>query len=537
MPSCRRSSALDQVRALRCEALHRLQGSIEEQGATAAYVAAEKKCARQAPNIGMSFESLVRRKDVVFRDVTPFFEAANVLEENLDGKVMLIRPRRWGKSVLGTAWIEFLRGRKDLFKGTWAHDKMRTEKLIGVHLDFSGAGASVGECVSRLLDSINIGLTLAEQVKGYRKGAKGKRVEISEVYLKEKVACWTLPDCTAIVEGLLSQLNIIATTAGRRVALFVDEYDGPCISALNKAKLFDDLNEFFQIFYTKLKARSVVPFLFVTGSSRLAMKGFFSGPNNIIDLTYDRVAATALGFTWAEFETLYSEQLPLLEKLHNMNRDELKAEMERWYNFYRWSAASSTKVFNPLSVNMFVKTGEFAAHWTNTGLPSLLFSKSLFDGGVMRLLFVKDARVKLNAAVLVGSSWEGRLQAGLSEDGQKGLLVPSGILTLAPECRDSDESLPLFIPNQEARFQAEEILKATFQRFVSGVVAGACATIANMAMQCGCWLIWTLAELLQLVRWIWLAARQSSRSTCIRRLRLWCSQLARNAHHWQLQAS
>jgi hypothetical protein len=129
--------------------------------------------------VDLKFESLVTDKSVVFRDVTPFFEAANVLEDNMEGKVSLIRPRRWGKSVLGTAWIEFLRRRKDLCVGTWAHDKMRDEKLIGVHLDFSKGGLLAGQCVSRLLHSINIGLTLAERVEGYGEGAKGKRVEIS----------------------------------------------------------------------------------------------------------------------------------------------------------------------------------------------------------------------------------------------------------------------------------------------------------------------------------------------------------------------
>jgi hypothetical protein len=371
--------------------------------------------------------------------------------------------------VLGTAWIEFLRGRKELFEGTWAHDKMRNEKLIGVHLDFSKGGKSAGECTSCLLDSINVGLTLAERVEGYLEGAKGMRVEISADLLKDP-SQWALATCTAIVQRLLAQLETISTTAGRRVALFIDEYDWPCVQALGDKKQFDQLNEFFATLFTKLKACSVVPFLFVTGSSRLAMKGFFSGANNIIDLTYDEKAAAALGYTWAEFVTLYWEQLPLLEKLHNMNRDELKAEMERWYNFYRWSKDVDDMVFNPLSVNMFVKTGEFAARWKNTADSTLLFNKSLFDSDVMRLLLVKDARIMVELADLDGSSPEARLQPGLLPEGQMAVLVSSGILSIAPECSDRDEQLPLFIPNVEARVQVEEILKASFQPFVSDEV-------------------------------------------------------------------
>jgi hypothetical protein len=274
-----------------------------------------------------------------------------------------------------------------------------------------------------------------------------------------------LATCTAIVDELLSQLEVFSTTAGRRVALFVDKYDWPCVRALGDKERFEQLNEFFATLFTTLKAiSSVIPFLFVTGSSRLAMKGFFSGANDITDLTYSEKAATALGYTWAEIETLYCEQLPLLEKLHNMNRDELKAEMERWYNFYRWSADDSTKVFNPLSVNMFVKTGKFLPHWKNTGGgSSVLFDATLFKGDVMRLLLVKDARIMMELADLDGSSEDGRVQAGLSQDGQMALLVSSGVLTLAPECRASDESVAMLIPNCDARIQAEVIYVSTFR--------------------------------------------------------------------------
>jgi hypothetical protein len=341
---------------------------VQETGAIAAYVAAQEKCARQAPDVAMGFERLVLSGSVVFRDVTPFFATANILGDN-PGKAMLIRPRRWGKSVLGTAWIEFLRGREDLFKGTWAHDKMRSDKLIGVHWDLSDGCLAMTHCLIGLASSINRGLALAERVEGYGAAAVGRRVRIS-AEIEKRFPDWTqgsVAHCVGILQSLFLELDEISAQAGRRVALFVDEYDFPCVQALGDKKRFEQLNQFFTALFTTLKARSsVIPFLFVTGSSRLAMKGFFSGPNDITDLSYDGKAATALGYTWAEIESLYREQLPLLEKLHGLTRDELKAEMERWYNFYRWSKNGDVKVFNPLSVNMFVKTGEFAAHWQKT---------------------------------------------------------------------------------------------------------------------------------------------------------------------------
>jgi hypothetical protein len=142
-----------------------------------------------------------------------------------------------------------------------------------------------------------------------------------------------------------------------KLQFFVDEYDRPYISALNKPN-FADFNEFFQDFYTKLKAKDFVKFVFVTGSSRLAIKGFFSGGNDITDLSYDSKAATSLGYTWSEIEKLYSEQLPLLEKLHGLSREGLRNEMEVWYNHVRWSPDSKTSehVFQKWEVSSSLDT-------------------------------------------------------------------------------------------------------------------------------------------------------------------------------------
>ena len=66
----------------------------------------------------------------------------------------LVRGRRWGKSVLGDMWLAFMRGRADLFVGTWAEDRMLGEKFIGIKLNFSGVG-SHGAAVAHLAEQIN----------------------------------------------------------------------------------------------------------------------------------------------------------------------------------------------------------------------------------------------------------------------------------------------------------------------------------------------------------------------------------------------
>jgi hypothetical protein len=432
-------------------------------GKFASYVEAQKRCTKQAPTMEMSFHDLVSEKNshVVFRDVTPFFEALDVLEPANSSGVILIRPRRWGKSVLGTAWIEFLRGRADLFVGTWAETKMRKEKLIGIHLDMSVGGTSLGGCTEGIMNAINKGIELAEKEEGYR-AAKGRRVSIRDIYLKEKTAAWRLSDCTGLVQDFLFDLDSIATAAGLQVAIFVDECDWPCRNALMKPK-FEDFNKFFQNFYEQIKAKSFVQFLFVTGSSRLSLNVL---ANNITDLSYESEAATSLGYVWEDIEELYREQLVLLEKLHGLNREGLRLKMEEWYGNMRWDMDRNVQVFNPLSINELMRTGEFRAHWTETGGPSLLFNMKLFQGDFLRLLLVENARVELSFSCLTSFSLLSRLQKDLSEDDQLSVLASAGVITIARGFYWRDgEWIPFAIPNLDSRTQAEKILQATFEIF------------------------------------------------------------------------
>jgi hypothetical protein len=141
--------------------------------------------------------------------------------------------------------------------------------------------------------------------------------------------------------------------------------------------------------------------------------------------------------------------------------------MESWYNKFRWSCHLNVCVFNPLSVNMFVKTGEFVAHWTATDEPSPLFNKELFQSDVLRLFVVKDARVELHLRDLMSSVTLVLWQKGLTSEGQLSVLAAAGVVTIAPECGASSTMIPLLIPNFGSQAPAEQILRWSFERFVS----------------------------------------------------------------------
>ena len=113
---------------------------------------------------------------------------------------------------------------------------------------------------------------------------------------------WTISDCRYILDQIFSSMDDIAHSSSKKFALFVDEYDSLIIESLQDQTNPDNYlitNDFFGSFFTKLKANTEsIPFQFITGSSRLAIRGFWSGPNNIVDLSSNPRAATALGYTW-----------------------------------------------------------------------------------------------------------------------------------------------------------------------------------------------------------------------------------------------
>lgn len=271
-----------------------------------------------------------------------------------------------------------------------------------------------------------------------------------------------LGSANGVVRDLLNGLERISNLAGRQVAIFVDEYDRPSISALGKPQ-FDDVNDFFRQFYADVKCRSWIPFLLVVGSSNLPLQRFFIGSNDIADLSHDAKAAAALGYTWEDIEMLYGEQLGLLQKLYGLSRrEELRAKMDEWYNGFRWSTTSSVCVYNPLSVNLFIKTGKFLAHWTETGVPWPFFNAELFSAEMLRLFVVKNAQIEISQRVLDGTGYEFVHSTGsMSEQSQVSVLVAAGILTLAPNCDVLRPKFPVWIPNHESRHSAVYIESST----------------------------------------------------------------------------
>ena len=263
-------------------------------------------------------------------------------------------------------------------------------------------------------------------------------------------------------------MNRIARSSSKKFALFIDEYDSFVIEALQDQTNPDNyltMNDFFGRFFTGLKANvDSIPFQFITGSSRLAIKGFWSGPNNIVDLSSNLRAATALGYTWEDIEQIYPIQLEWLQTLHGLTRVELQEQMTDWYDRHRWSSDSSDHVFNTWSIHQFMNSGEFKPYWASTGSSSRLLDSKLLLKSLVSSVMHNDV-ITIQPKSLTDSRLPQKRGESLSDEAQKALLVGAGILAIDPKYAQTSQSTPisLVIPNLDAK----EAIRNIFEGAIS----------------------------------------------------------------------
>jgi hypothetical protein len=319
----------------------------------------------------------------------------------------LSRPRRFGKSLTVSTLNELYKGSRELFKGLWIEDKWDwSRKHPVIHLSFKDINFEQRGLEEPLSERITeIGSN--HQVQLVAKSARDRMREL-----------------------------IIALSGPRKVVVLIDEYDAPIVHYLgvNVDKSIEN-REYLKEFYNVLKEMDGhLEFVFLTGVSKFSKTGIFSGLNNLTDLTMDASFATMLGYTQEELTSCFSEKIDEAAESLEMSRDELLEGMRVWYNGYRFHHRAE-RVYNPLSVNMFLYRKEFDNFWFATGTPTFLVN-ILKREGIYQLHLN-------NISALDFDSFD------LDDIRSYGLLYQTGYLTI--QSRDEYGLYSLDYPNREVK--------------------------------------------------------------------------------------
>ena len=259
----------------------------------------------------------------------------------------LSRPRRFGKSLLISTLEEIFNANTELFKGLWiAQSNYNWKKHPVIRIDFSKLN-------SQTVISLKTGLNL--RIK-----------EIAQNYGLD------LTFNEELDYNTYSLIKELCRITKERVVILIDEYDSPIISNINHPEVLDSNRELLASFYRTIKGCDEhLRFVFLTGVSKFAKVSVFSGLNNLRDITLSERYSNLLGYTQAELEQYFDEDISELTSELNIERSAILNEIKRWYNGYRFTSKDN-RVYNPFSTLLFFSEKKFENYWFETGTPTFL---------------------------------------------------------------------------------------------------------------------------------------------------------------------
>ncbi len=287
-----------------------------------------------------------------------------------DAVTLITRPRRFGKTLnmdmLDCFFSMKYAGRgEELFSGlsVWEDEGMRAQqgKWPVIFLSFAGvkqntislAKASICQVISDLYmghDEILEAGRLSRREEDYF-----SRVDDN---MDEAAASVSLKRLSALLEK----------TYGKKVLIFLDEYDAPMQEAYIHG-YWEEMSQFMRVLFNNtFKTNRSLRRAVITGVTRITRESMFSDLNNLtVVSTTSNMYETAFGFTEKEvFEAMDEFGLP--------DRQEVKD----WYDGFAFG--EERDIYNPWSITNYLKNRKTGPYWANTSSNGLA-SRLIRQGG------------------------------------------------------------------------------------------------------------------------------------------------------------
>ncbi len=335
----------------------------------------------------------------------------------------LSRPRRFGKSLLLSTIKYLFQGERNLFEGLKVETREDWTPHPVIHFSFSTLAYKSMGLEAALLQALDI---------------EAQKHQITLSY-----------------EGLSPRFQQLIQSLGsgaQKLVVLIDEYDKPLVDYIDDIPQAAMHRDIMKSFFSAVKDSDAYLRLFLlTGVSKFSKVSLFSDLNHLEDLTLAPAAATLIGYTQAELDAYFEDELTQLGSSMGLNRDEIRERVRMWYNGYLW--AGNERLYNPFSILNLVKQQRFQNFWWETGTPSFLIKK-LRAGFHYDLEKIEAGSALFESYTLENMEW-------------RSLLFQTGYLTL----KGYDEDLQLYTlgyPNREVKDAMYQHLLSAFRH--SGVV-------------------------------------------------------------------
>lgn len=258
----------------------------------------------------------------------------------------LSRPRRFGKTLLVSTLEAYFRGRRELFDGLAIGD-LETEwpEHPVLRFDLSMVKAKTPDGLRDMLSRV---LEPYEE----RWGGAGRERTLS-----------------TRVDYLICRAH---EQSGISVAVLIDEYDAPLLSAMGDPGRLREIREVMREFYAPLKKNEdKIRFLFITGITKFSQLSIFSELNNLRNISMLPAFAGVCGITADELGEHLSDGVAWFAGQQGMTPEEGAAALGRKYDGYHF-CEGSPDIFNPHSLLSALGDGRLASYWFETGTPTVL---------------------------------------------------------------------------------------------------------------------------------------------------------------------
>ena len=396
---------------------------------------------KKAIPIGVSDYERLRKEDYYFVD------QSMMIQEFLRRKsivTLITRPRRFGKTINMSMMAEFFdvtKDTKEIFKDTAIMDTEYAAEMNQyptVFLSFASAKNSKQELTKA------IKYQLRKEYDRHRQAFETTMTEFdADEYQKIRKAL--LDTENGEIDGIGNTLAFLIEKLekhhGKKVMVFIDEYDTPFIEAHINGYYEEIRGGLSSLLHNALKASTSLQHAMLTGIQRVAKENIFSDLNNLVVYTVkDQEYAQYLGFTEAETKAVL--------EYYGLKLDE---EVKAMYDGYYFG---KEEIYNPWSILNYASREVLEPYWVNTSSNKMIRKAmegrdQAFARGYEELI----EKGKLETLVRMETSF---FEVSSTES-LWGLFVNAGYLTIEKVISARDGRYVLRIPNEEVQQEFRDL--------------------------------------------------------------------------------
>lgn len=348
--------------------------------------------------------------------------------------ICITRPGGFGKTLFCSTYKALFEGRKDLFKGLFIAEN--------TDYDFKPYPVfyfSFSDIPTDTFDNFLAAMT--EMVR-----SNAETVGIS------------LDNADYSPSGLLNELTYENyKKTGKECVIIIDDYDALYTTSMKDEELFHKVQMLFINFMRVVKNMNNLRALLVTGTVRIPDPSMFASTFTYVDITFDKYADKAFGYTDEEIEQRYGMMIDKAVKDNPEefpSRDAFMDKLRKYYGGYRFvTEYEHNRLYNPSSIDAFFRNGCCFDTYMKATEDMRLGIENAKEAGIVDKIGIENEYISIGEDDFVDFDFPKPSWMEYEPDKHESacvFLYSSGLLTIDGVCEYSYDLLMTKFPNKEA---------------------------------------------------------------------------------------